>query len=51
MAFQFPLKDMEWSCAFFPHKMPSWRKELVSDLFEVDSLRQPLPGKRSANSG
>lgn len=45
MAFQFPFKDMEWSCIFFSPKMQLWRKELLSELFEVGNLKQPLSEK------
>lgn len=54
MAFQFPLKAMEWSGVFFffsPDKMQLWRKELLSELFEVENLKQPPSGKRSSNPG
>lgn len=52
MAFQFPFKDMEGSCLFpSPHKMQLWRKELLSELFEVENLKQPLSEKRSSNIG
>lgn len=51
MALQFPFKDTEWSCIIFPHKKQLRRKELASELFEVENLKQPLSGNRSSNIG